>query len=174
MELGHHLDRPFALFGHSLGAILAFEVARRIRHPGLAHLFVSGRRAPHVPLDRPPIHDLPDSDLADELRRLAGTPEEVLREPEFASVFMPLIRADFRLSETYLYRPSPPLRIPITAYGGIDDAEVASAAVEAWSTHTTGACRRAMFPGGHFFIAENPAAVFADLVPELETIAAGA
>jgi medium-chain acyl-[acyl-carrier-protein] hydrolase len=174
-ELVPWLDKPFALFGHSLGALLSFELARRLprdHYRKFTHLFVSGKRAPHLPLDEPPTYSLPDEEFANELRRLAGTPEKVLQEPELMSVLMPLLRADFCLSQTYKFREALPLKVAITAYGGIEDTDVSPEQVEAWSEHTTGGFRKAMFPGGHFFVNEHPAALFAELVPELERIVA--
>lgn len=174
-ELGPWMDKPFALFGHSLGAMLSFEVARRIsrdRPRRFTHLFVSGKRAPHLPVYEPPTYSLPDEEFGNELRRLSGTPEEVLQEPELMSVLMPLLRADFRLSQTYTYRYSSPLGVPITAYGGIEDADVSPEQVEAWRELTTAAFRHKIFPGGHFFVVENSAALFAAMVPELEAITA--
>jgi len=165
-------DRPFAFFGHSLGAALAFEVARRFqrdRRPGLVHLFVSGRRAPHLPPDERPTYNLPDEQFLRELRRLAGTPEDVLQDTEFLELFIPLLRADFCLSETYAYRHDAPLAVPITAYGGAEDETVPPEKLEGWREHTTSSFRQVIFPGGHFFVNEARASVLSELRRELES-----
>lgn len=165
------LDRPFAFFGHSLGAVLAFELARRLRldgASGLVHLFVGGRAAPHLPLDDPPICNLPAAQFLQELRRFAGTPREVLENPEMMAMFMPLLRADFSMGETYSYREATPLEVPISAYGGLQDGDVPEAKLDQWRQHTASRFRRVMFPGGHFFLNENREAVLSELTRELQ------
>ncbi|HEU0014920.1 MAG TPA: alpha/beta fold hydrolase [Longimicrobium sp.] len=149
------MDRPFALFGHSNGGLMAFEVARRLRREGRTlpvRLFGSGRPAPQVPLTLPPLHTLSDEDFVHELRRLNGTPEEVLANEEIMRLVLPLLRADFAIGETYRYRDEPPLDVPIAAYGGERDAEVPYEHVQAWREQTTGDFVLRMFPGDHFFI----------------------
>lgn len=110
---------PFAFFGHSLGALLSFELARYLRRQyGLspAHLFVSGHRAPQLPNDEPPIHALPEPELLVELRRFNGTPEEVLNHEELRQLILPILRADFAIYETYVYEEDDPLDCPISAH----------------------------------------------------------
>ena len=135
------MDRPFALFGHSNGGLMAFELARLLRRAGRrmpVHLFASGRPAPQLELDEPPIHALPDDEFVAELRRFKGTPDEILQNAEIMSLVMPLLRADFALGETYDYVPGPPLDLPVSAYGGEGDEEVSRDQVEAWREQTTG------------------------------------
>src|SRR6185437_8848497 len=106
------LDKPFALFGHSMGAMISFELARRLREQGQpqpSYLFISGRRAPQLPNDDPLSYNLPDTELRQELLRLNGTPKEVLEHPELMELMLPLLRADFSVVETYEYRPGVPL-----------------------------------------------------------------
>ncbi len=147
------LDRPFALFGHSMGALLAFECARRLRdigrHP--SRLYVAACRAPHLPLRRPPLRDAPDAALLDELRMLGGSPDEVLNSAELMAFLLPLIRADLRLFETYRHAQSDTLTIPIVAFGGREDAGVPDDDIDAWRNHSSGRFARHMLPGGHFF-----------------------
>jgi medium-chain acyl-[acyl-carrier-protein] hydrolase len=155
----HHvaatLDRPFALFGHSMGAVLAFEIARALRAEyGFEpeHLFVSGRNAPHIPDPDPPIHELPRAEFIAKLRGLDGTPAGVLEHEQLMELMLPILRADFESSETYAYSAGHPLTCAITAFGGLTDREVSAAHLEAWREHTTGPFTARMFPGGHFFI----------------------
>lgn len=148
-------DKPFAFFGHSMGAALAFEIARLLRAdsgPRPSHLFISGRQAPQFPPTAPPTHDLPEPEFIEELRRLNGTPPEVLNEPELMRLMLPLLRADFEVVETYAYREEPPLDIPFSVYGGVRDEEVSREELEGWCEQTSASCRLRLFPGEHFFI----------------------
>jgi surfactin synthase thioesterase subunit len=148
-------DLPVVLFGHSLGALLAFELARALRREGSSlptALCVSGHRAPHLPDPRRPLHPLPDAEFAAELHRLQGTTPEVLANQQLMDLFLPLLRADFALAETYRYDPEPPLPIPFLAWGGLDDAEVSPAEIAAWEQHTSRRFRIRLLPGSHFFL----------------------
>lgn len=149
------LDKPFALFGHSLGALVAFELARflRRRH-GLEpfHLIASGCGAPQLPERETNMHHLPDAEFIEALRRLQGTPEAVLADPELRELVLPILRADFTICETYQYREEGPLACPISAYGGLRDAYVGRDRIEAWRKQTTGAFSARLFPGDHFFL----------------------
>jgi medium-chain acyl-[acyl-carrier-protein] hydrolase len=149
------LDRPFAFYGHSLGTLVAFELALELRRRGGPlpfHLIVSGRGAPHRPPSRRRSLDLSDDELVAELRMLGGTPEEVFEYPELLETLLPTIRADFRLHTTYAVSDERPLDVPVTAYGGLDDAEAAEEDLGAWRDLTGGPFRVRMFPGGHFFL----------------------
>ncbi len=148
------IDGPFAFFGYSFGALLAFETARALRTAGAApdHLVVAALKAPHLPVRRKPIHSLPDNDFAGELRKFRGTPDAVLRDPELMSLVLPGIRADFCAYETYVHEPHGPLECPMTAMGGIRDASVSLDELEAWRDHTSGPFGIRMFPGDHFFL----------------------
>jgi len=150
-----HLDKPFAFFGHSMGGLVSFEVARLLRKKyGLnpVHLFVSGYRAPQVPDPDPPIHALPEPEFLEELRRLNGTPEAVLENAELMQLLLPALRADFAVIETYAYIPESPLDCPITAFGGLQDREVSCDHLEAWREQTHAAFSLQMLPGDHFFL----------------------
>jgi medium-chain acyl-[acyl-carrier-protein] hydrolase len=149
------LDRPFAFFGHSMGALLAFETARYLRRHGLplpSHLFVSGCRAPHMVMDDLPRPGLPDSEFMDEIRRLNGTPEEILQSAELMQMLLPTLRADMEVCRTYVHAPLPPLSCPITLFCGIDDKESRPPYAEGWTAHSTAGCSVHMFPGDHFFV----------------------
>ena len=150
-----YLDKPFAFFGHSMGALLGFEFARRLQgHYGISplHLFVSGRGAPHLPDTDTPRHLMPDPELLDELRRLKGTPQEILDNPELLQLMLPLLRADFSICETYVHRGGVTLDCPLTALGGLEDEDVSRDSLEQWRDHTSAAFSLRMFPGGHFFL----------------------
>lgn len=150
-----YLDKPFAFFGHSMGAIVSFEVTRLLRKKYRLtpeHLFVSGRNAPQVPIEVKPIHNLSEPEFLEELRRLNGTPEEVLENVELMQLLMPMLRADFALIENYIYTPELPLNFPITAFGGQQDYKISSNSLQAWLEQTTAKFSMQMFPGDHFFI----------------------
>lgn len=148
-------ERPFAFFGHSLGAIAAYELARRRRaggRTGPIHLLVSAHSAPSLPDEDEPIHDLPPDRFLARLRDLNGTPAEVLDHPELMSLIEPLLRADFRVNETYRHRPGEPLDCAVTAIGGFRDGEVPKAKLEPWREVSRGPFRLHMVPGDHFFL----------------------
>lgn len=149
------LDKPFAFFGHSLGALVSFELARRVRrqygmHP--VRLFVSAGRAPQIPHREPRIHTLPDKEFLMELRRLNGTPSELLGHEELMEIMLPVLRADFAVYETYFYSTEPPLNCPISAFGGLQDHRVSDSDLEAWRAQTSVSFSLRMFPGDHFLL----------------------
>jgi medium-chain acyl-[acyl-carrier-protein] hydrolase len=150
-----HLDAPFAFFGHSLGALVSFELARKLQgQHGLvpACLFVSGHGAPQVPDPEPPIHALPEEVFVEKLRALNGTPDEVLDHPELRALVLPILRADFSICETYRYEDGPPLRCQIAAFGGLSDPYVSHDDLAAWREQTASAFSIHMLPGDHFYL----------------------
>jgi medium-chain acyl-[acyl-carrier-protein] hydrolase len=150
-----YLDLPFAFFGHSMGTLISFELARELqrRHGVMpTNLFVSAHVAPPVPHRSSQIYDLPEPEFIEELRRLNGTPKEVFEQPELLRLMIPLMRADFELCQRYAYSPGPPLSCPITVFGGLDDHDISHADLEAWRVQTTGAFRLYTLPGDHFFL----------------------
>ena len=153
--LSPFMDRPFAFFGHSMGALLGFEVARALRDSGGRQpeiLFFSGARAPQLERKDRKTYDLPDTELIEELRRLNGTPAEVLEHPELLELVLPLVRTDFEITETYEYVDGPPLDLPLVVFGGLEDSEVGRQSLEAWSRQTTSSFKLVMLPGDHFFL----------------------
>jgi medium-chain acyl-[acyl-carrier-protein] hydrolase len=152
------LDMPFAFFGHSLGAIIAFEVARELRHRGApqpVHLFVSAHGPGFLPSGHDPLHILPDSEFAAEVGRFGGIPEVFLRNKELLDIILPVLRADFQLYETHKYIPEAPLDIPVTAIGGLQDASFTADDLNAWQRETTAEFILRMLPGGHFYLNES-------------------
>jgi medium-chain acyl-[acyl-carrier-protein] hydrolase len=149
------LDRPTVFFGHSLGALLSFELARQLRNQGEQlprRLIVAGRGAPQIPDRDPPIHQLPDDAFIAELQSLGGMPDEVVANRELLELLLPAIRADIFLHESYIYTSEPPLACPITALGGLQDDEVPIDDLRAWQDQTAAAFDLHMFEGGHFFV----------------------
>lgn len=150
------LDMPFALFGHSMGALLAFELTRELRRrgwPAPVLLAVSGRRAPQRPDPDPPVAHLPDRDFVNEMRaRYDGIPGEVLADQELLSLVLPVLRADVLVLETHAYSDEPPLDCPISCFGGEQDRQVRIEDLEAWQEQTRGPFMLRTFPGSHFFL----------------------
>lgn len=149
----------YALCGHSLGGLIAFELARALRSRGLGApraLIVSGTRAPHHVPDEPLLHRLPRTEfIAAVERRYGAIPPELRDSAEVMDLLLPVLRADLESYETYTYLPGAPLTLPILALGGADDANVSEAQLLDWRTYTTGAFEAAMLTGGHFFPQEH-------------------
>jgi len=172
--LSSYLDLPFAFFGHSMGALLAFELVRTLRRQGGPEpfcLMVSGREAPQIPFSRRPLHGLPAPAFIDELRNYGGTPEVVLQHQELMELFLPMIRADFTINETYIHRFDAPLDCPIRAFGGEKDHLTSKADLNAWGQQTTGSFALHLFSGGHFYLNESEGPSLVRMVTrELETL----
>jgi surfactin synthase thioesterase subunit len=146
---------PFAFFGHSLGGLVAFELARywhRHQQPVPAHLFVSGCNAPQMRNPSRDLHCLSDDALIAELQGYNGTPPEVLNNRDLMSLVLPTIRADFSLVENYRYHPGRLLDLPITVLAGNDDEHTSAPQVAAWDRETSADCRVEWFSGDHFFL----------------------
>ena len=169
------LDKPFVFFGHSMGAMMAFELSRLLRQKHRIqplHVFVSGRMAPQIAPTDPPTYHLPDAEFIENLRELKGTPKELLDNEELMQVMLPLLRADFEVCQTYSYVPGPPLTCPLTVYGGLQDDKIDRDDFEAWKWHTSDQFVLKMFPGDHFFIHSDQALVLDLLSKELDRIIA--
>ncbi|WP_344672007.1 thioesterase II family protein [Catenulispora yoronensis] len=153
--------RPFALYGHSLGALVAFETVRALRRRGRpqpVHLFVSGCSAPSCPADDgPPVGGMAVPEVVQMLRRLGGTPEWLLADAGALETILPPFRADFSVKETYEYRAEPPLMVPITVLASTDDPRAPVEQQEMWLGETVGPVRQHTLAGGHFAVFEQGA-----------------
>ena len=156
-------DEPteIVLFGHSMGAILAFEVGRRLSALGrpARHLFVTGRPAPPIVRPRAPVSDLPRAEFLQMLRDYGAADSAVFEHDDLVDLLLPMIRADFSMIENYRLRPGPRLTCPVTAWCGDDDPGVPPEAMLLWGDQTSGAFTLSVLPGGHFFLTEHHASV---------------
>lgn len=171
-DLPPWLDRPHAWFGHSLGAVIAYETClalRRAAQPDPARLLVASRRAPHLAPLKQPVHDAPAAEFAQRLSDLSGMPPEVLDDEEVMASLLPMLRADFAAVETYAYQAGPPLDCPISVYGGKDDPFVTISQLHAWQEHTAASCSVRLLSGGHFFHRDALKAFLSLIVSDLGT-----
>ena len=166
---------PFGFFGHSVGAMLAYEAARWLRAPdgqGALHLFVSSRGAPSLPAaDPPPARVRSDKDLLVILNRFGGTPAAVLQRPELVAALLPVLRADLTLADGYVFEPGDRVACPVTAFGGADD-RTNSNALDSWSSVTRKKFRTCIFPGGHFYFSPAAEALADQIIGDLRASAA--
>jgi medium-chain acyl-[acyl-carrier-protein] hydrolase len=168
------LPAPFAIYGHSMGALLGWSFAQELRRRAAGepvHLFVSGRRAPQLP-DPSPMTGLPEPEFLARLHRLGGISDAVFREAELMAYFLPILRADIAVNESGANVPVAPLACPITALGGQLDERAGPGELDAWQAQTSAAFEREMFPGGHFFIQSERTAVLGALSRRLARITA--
>jgi medium-chain acyl-[acyl-carrier-protein] hydrolase len=153
-------DLPYALFGHSMGALLAFEVTRALRaanEPLPVRLLVSAHRAPHLSPWRPAASSLPKPHFLERLVEIAGPSRAAAVQPKLVEAFEPTTRADLALCERYRYRPAVPLAVPMTCFGAVDDPEVRMDELQAWQAHTTAGFEICPFQGGHLFLRDHSA-----------------
>jgi medium-chain acyl-[acyl-carrier-protein] hydrolase len=178
LGLRPYLDMPFAFYGHSFGAVLAFEVARALRgssSAGPAWLFAGGCPAPaRLRAADPPRHTLPHDAFLAEVVRLGGTPQAVLSSSELLDLVAPILRADFAALETYRHEPGPPLACPITVFGGLDDDQVRPDDLEAWREATRAGFEMHVLPGDHFFPRTSLAPLLELLTRALQSLDLGA
>jgi medium-chain acyl-[acyl-carrier-protein] hydrolase len=166
-----YLDRPFAFFGHSMGAAVAFELARRLRRLGLSQpclLIASAARAPQFRRDYIPPPTPSEAQFLGELRRLEGFPAEALDDPALVGAILPALTADAALYRNYAYAEDTPLGFPVRAYGGSDDPNVRPEDLEGWAGQTSASFAMRLFPGGHFFLHAGREAVLDALAEDLE------
>ena len=168
-----HLNIPFTFFGHSMGALLGFELARFLRtEPALSpvHLFVSGRRAPQIPDRYSLIGTMTEREFIQELRDLNGTPKQVLENSELMKMFLPILRADFSICGTYTYLNQPPLDCSISAFGGTEDTGETYNLIEDWNAQTHSSFSLKMLPGDHFFLSTSQQQLLAILSHQLHQL----
>lgn len=160
--IAHFSDKPFVLFGHSMGALISFELTRafqRLRAPAPRHLIVSGTRAPPRRRTDDPIHQLDDDAFLERIQRFNGTPKALLQDAELMKLFTPLLRADFSVAETYQYEERGSIWCPVTVLGGDGDEGVPLEDLKAWTTVCGSSCEQHVFRGDHFFIHPHKAAI---------------
>lgn len=165
------LERPYAVFGHSLGGLIGFEFARAVRRQGgrePIRLLVSSRRPPQVPSPRGPIHQLPEPEFLQALQAYGGMPDAIRRDRELLALFLPILRADFALFETYEPVPEPLLSCPVSVFGGHDDRTVQEAELARWAEQSQGTCRLRIFPGNHFYLQTDRPALLAAIAADLD------
>ena len=149
-----YLDRPFAFFGHSMGALVSFELARHLRRTGDKQpvgLYLAAYRAPHLANPNIKIYHLP-SEVFKVVLRAEGIAEMILQNEELMQAMLPTLRADFELCDTYEYREETPLPYPFAIFGGLEDVRIKAGDLEAWPMHSSAPCSLTMFPGAHFFV----------------------
>ena len=167
------LDVPFAFFGHSLGAVVAFETARELRRTGAPtpeHLFVSAHGPAFIERNRKQLHRLPDSEFIQAVRGFGGIPDAVIRNRELLEIVLPVLRADFEMYETHCHMRAEPLDAPITALGGQSDVSVPEDYLDAWRSETAAAFKKQLFPGGHFYLQNAMPLVSARIMEELTNL----
>ncbi|MFI0908657.1 thioesterase II family protein [Streptomyces sioyaensis] len=169
-ELIESADRPYALFGHSMGALLGYELAEKATEFGLPeplHLFASGYRSPTTPRRGPVISTLPDEEFINELIHYGGIPDELLRNREYLKLVLPAFRSDFAVTESFGTASPKALRLPVAVFGGAADEYVTGQELHAWREVTTGTCTIRTLPGGHFYLREAASAVLTHIADEL-------
>ncbi|MFC7386531.1 thioesterase II family protein [Sphaerisporangium rhizosphaerae] len=169
-EVAPTLSRPYAVFGHSLGALLAYELVRELIERGCpppARLFVSGRKAPQLAETLPRLAGASLDELAGLLSLLGGTPPELLGDRKVLALMAPVLRADFAVNESHHYAPHAPLEVPITAFAATADARASVADVAAWGARTGAEFRLHTLHGGHFAVLEQATRVHALIAEEL-------
>jgi medium-chain acyl-[acyl-carrier-protein] hydrolase len=165
------LDMPFAFFGHSMGGLLGFEVARQVREKyGLQpiHLFISGRRAPHLPDSLPALYELPESEFLRQAEdRYGRLPDIIKEDPEILHLFLSILRADLEMLDSHLYEPGLPPGCPISVFGGMQDQTVKEPDLIAWRDHSSTPFNLKMFQGDHFFFQQAKREIIQILNDEL-------
>jgi medium-chain acyl-[acyl-carrier-protein] hydrolase len=169
------IDRPYVLFGHSMGALISFETARVLRRLGAPlpeALILSGRRAPTVTERAPHIHGLADAAFVEAIcTRYNGIPQIILEQPDMMRMFLPIIRSDLEAIETYAYREEAPLHMPFFVYGGREDEQVLPGNIAGWKALTTARFEQRLFAGGHFYLQDERDPLLQALIEDLSSVA---
>lgn len=165
------LDKPFAIFGHSMGGLVSFELIRFLRsnyNLSPLHLFISARNAPQVTPIKKPIYNLPDDEFWQEICDFNGTPDEVIDNSDIIEFFLPILRADFTILDTYVYQEQPAFDFPISVFGGLQDKVYTDYELAAWQEQTTAAFSLHKLEGNHFFIREHEKVLLQYISKKLE------
>ncbi|MTJ51626.1 thioesterase [Anabaena sp. UHCC 0253] len=172
-NISPYLDKPFAIFGHSMGGLVSFELTRLLRSDyGLTplHLFIAARNAPQVTPTKKPIYNLPDPEFWQEIRNFNGTPDDVMKNTEIMKLFLPILRADFTVLDTYIYTHQPAFDFPISVFGGLKDQEFTDYELEAWCEQTIAPFSLQMIDGDHFFINKARNILLKSVIQSLQDI----
>ena len=173
--LSDYFDKPFVLFGHSAGALMAFEVTRQLQEGGYPlplHLFVSAHKAPYLPPDEPLMYKYSDAELLSLMSELGMVPEEVAKHPKLLELILPPLKADFEVSETYRWQQTSAVSVPLTALGGRYDELATAEDLDRWAASTTLTFELAMFDGDHFYTQSHQAEVVAFIAQSIEATVA--
>lgn len=165
------LDRPYALFGHCLGAVLAYEATRILKERGVlqpVHLFASGARGPHCGIPIGDVMNMNDEQFIEHFNKVYGASMDILRNPQLGPLVLPVVKADAYMTQEYRYSPGAPVDYDVTAIAGKDDVDVDLGQMEAWNQHTTGKVTTRFYPGNHFFFLERGPQMLADISQVLE------
>lgn len=170
------IDKPVVFFGHSWGALIAFEVARQLRRlgPCPSLLIASASAAPQAARSSPSRFNLPDLELIAELRRLQGSPPQALEDEEVMQMLLPAIRADLEVGETYVYSAEEPLNCPIVAIAGSDDSHLQISDIDGWKQQTSSDFFRHVIGGNHFFLLDSVQQLATILLPYIDRYTADA
>ena len=165
---------PYALWGHSMGGKISYELEKRLEAAGYTAkcLFISGSRVPSIP-EPNPIYHLPDEAFKRELGRFEGTPKEILENQELLDFFLPMLRADFTMDETYYDKAGVVLHTPISAFGGEKDGEADESAICEWGKYTDNDFDYRIFPGGHFYLRDYEDEVISEVERRLQGVKNG-
>ncbi len=165
-----YLDKPFAFFGHSMGSLVGFELARQLRRTHEKHpvrLYLGAYRAPHLPNPNVKIYHLP-LEVFKVILRADGIPERILQNEELMQAMLPTLRADFELCDTHIYKEEAPLQCPFSIFGGQEDNRISAAELAAWRIHSSAECNLSLLPGSHFFLHGAQDLLLAALSQDLE------
>lgn len=175
-EIRPFLNKPFLFFGHSMGALISYELSHRLLAQGEPlpeRLFLSAYRAPHIPAREKPIYRLPMREFIQELHRLNGTPRAIFKNKELLKLVLPILRADFGMFETYEHRERMPLPIPVSVFGGEADEKITQADLAAWQQYTTADFQQRMYDGDHFFLVEKRPFLHEAILSDLNNVVSG-